>query len=95
MILDPPSTSVGRRKKRWSAPRDYPELIRIMSGLVAPGGALWTATNHRKLTPHRFLNLIEKAMPPGVRLERICPPAVDFPGAGPANQKTFIWRWPT
>ena len=95
VILDPPSTSVGRRKKRWSAPRDYPELIRIASDLVAPGGALWTATNHRKLTPHRFLNLIEKAMPPGVRLERICPPAVDFPGAGPANQKTFIWRWPT
>ena len=54
VILDPPSTSVGKKKKRWSAAKDYPALIRAALPLVAPGGALWTSTNHRGLTPMRF-----------------------------------------
>ena len=59
-------------------------------------GCVWlTATNHRGLTPHKFLKLVQTAIPKGARLERICPPAVDFPGSGAANQKTFIWRYPT
>jgi 23S rRNA (cytosine1962-C5)-methyltransferase len=94
VILDPPSTSVGQRKKRWSARRDYPELVALAAPLVAPGGRLWTATNHRGISPKRFASLVPAGLPAGVRLERICPPAVDFPCDGPAPVKTFVWRFP-
>ncbi|MCA9541936.1 MAG: class I SAM-dependent rRNA methyltransferase, partial [Myxococcales bacterium] len=94
VILDPPSTSVGKRKKRWSAARDYPELVALAMPLVAPGGRLWTATNHRKLDPHAFARLVGRGLPDGCTLERICPPAVDFPCLGPAPVKTFVWRAP-
>lgn len=94
VILDPPSTSVGKKKKRWSAARDYPELVRLAAPLVAPGGALWTATNHRQISPKRFVHLVGSAAPVGAQLERVCPPAVDFPTDGPAPVKTHVWRWP-
>jgi 23S rRNA (cytosine1962-C5)-methyltransferase len=94
VILDPPSTSVGKKKKRWSAARDYPELVRLAAPLVAPGGALWTATNHRQISPKRFVHLVGSAVPPGAQLERICPPAIDYPTDGPAPVKTHVWRWP-
>jgi 23S rRNA (cytosine1962-C5)-methyltransferase len=94
VILDPPSTSVGRRKKRWSAVSDYPGLVEIASQLVAPGGRLWTATNHRQILPRRFAWLVSTGLPAGVRLERVCPPAVDFPCVGSAPVKTLVWRFP-
>ncbi|MCA9547958.1 MAG: class I SAM-dependent methyltransferase, partial [Myxococcales bacterium] len=95
VICDPPSTSVGKRKRRWSAAKDYPELVGLLSPLVAPGGALWAATNHRGVTPARFAELVGRGAPWGAWLERVCPPAVDFPGpAGPAPVKTHVWRWP-
>lgn len=95
VILDPPSTSVGKKKKRWSAARDYPELVRLAAPLVAPGGLLWTATNHRKISPRRFVAMVGSAVPSGARLERVCPPAVDFPTDGPAPVKTHVWRLET
>lgn len=94
VILDPPSTSVGKKKKRWSAARDYPELVRLAAPLVAPGGLLWAATNHRRTTPRRFAHLVQTGLPAGARLERVCPPAVDFPTTGPAPVKTHVWRLP-
>ena len=94
VILDPPSTSVGKKKKRWSAANDYPELVRLAAPLVRPGGMLWTATNHRRISPGKFVHLVSSAVPPGVVLERVCPPAVDFPTDGPASVKTHVWRWP-
>ncbi|MBV69951.1 MAG: hypothetical protein CMH52_01255 [Myxococcales bacterium] len=93
IILDPPSTSVGSKKKRWSARHDYPELVRLATELLAPNGRLWTSTNHRGLKPLQFARLVQKGAP-GLQLERVCPPAVDFPCAGPPNQKTLVWRWP-
>ncbi|MEZ4471983.1 MAG: hypothetical protein R3F60_14550 [bacterium] len=74
MILDPPSTSTGPRKKRWSAARDYPELVALALPLLRPGGALWTVTNHRATPPHRFARKIADALPEGSTLERVCPP---------------------
>lgn len=94
VILDPPSTSVGTTKKRWSAARDYPELVRLALPLVAPGGRLWTATNHRKLTPARFARAVAEGHRGALELERVCPPAVDFPCAGPPPVKTLVWRRP-
>lgn len=92
VILDPPGTSVGTRKKRWSAARDYDALVALAVPLVAPGGRLWTTTNVRKLTPRRFAALVRKGLPADARLERVCPPAVDFVGDGPAGVKTLVWR---
>lgn len=94
VILDPPSTSVGKRKKRWQVDQDYPSLVSMAAPLVAPGGRLWTATNHRRTLPRSFARLASRGLPPGVVLERVCPPAVDFPVLGPAPVKTLVWRWP-
>ncbi len=93
IILDPPSTSVGKKKKRWSAARDYPELVRLVIPLLAEGGRLWTSTNHRGLTPERFARLVVKGIPDRMKLERVCPPAVDFPCLDAAPVKTFCWIW--
>lgn len=95
VILDPPSTSVGKKKRRWSAARDYPELVQLAAPLVAPGGRLWAATNHRQISPRRFAAMVGGALGEGARLERICPPAVDFPTDGPAPVKTHVWRVPS
>lgn len=94
VILDPPSTSVGTTKKRWSAAKHYPELVRLALPLVAPGGRLWTATNHRQLSPARFAHAVTEGHGGALELERVCPPAVDFPCVGPAPVKTFVWRRP-
>lgn len=92
VILDPPSTSVGTTKRRWSAAKDYPELVRLALPLVAPGGRLWTATNHRKSSPERFAALVAQGHGGALTLERVCPPAVDFPCVGAPPVKTFVWR---
>ncbi|MBU1431676.1 class I SAM-dependent methyltransferase [Myxococcota bacterium] len=93
VILDPPSTSVGQRKRRWSAARDYPELVALALPLVAPGGRLWTATNLSKLSPLAFARKVASALPEGAYLERVCPPAVDFPVEKAAfSVKTHVWR---
>ena len=86
---------IGTRKKRWSARKDYPELVRIASELVAPGGQLWTATNHRGIAPTQFARLVERGLPDGVFLERVCPLAEDFPCIGEPHMKMLVWRWPT
>ncbi len=95
VILDPPSTSVGSKKRRWSAARDYADLVRLAAPLVAPGGRLWTATNHRQLTPARFARQVRGGLPEGAFLERVCAPPIDFPcDDAPAPVKTFVWRLP-
>jgi 23S rRNA (cytosine1962-C5)-methyltransferase len=92
IILDPPSTSVGKTKRRWSAKRDYPELIALALPLLAEGGRLFTATNHRQLTPHRFAQLVASALPQHIQLERVCAPSIDFPTNGPMSVKNLIWK---
>lgn len=92
IILDPPSTSVGTKKRRWSAKRDYPELVSLTLPLLAPGGRLFTATNHRQISPARFVQLVGSALPPHIELERVCAPAVDFSVDGPMGVKNLIWK---
>jgi 23S rRNA (cytosine1962-C5)-methyltransferase len=91
VILDPPSTSTAHGK-RWSAGHDYPELVRQALPLVAPGGHLWTITNHRATPLERFARRIAGVLPEGAVLERICPPPLDFPEDGPFLVKTLVWR---
>lgn len=92
IILDPPSTSVGKTKRRWSAKKDYPELVQLALPLLAPGGRLFTATNHRQISPQRFVQLIKGALPMHMELERVCAPSLDFPHDGPMGVKNLIWR---
>ena len=97
IILDPPSTSVGTRRKRWSAVKDYPQLVELALPLLAPGGRIMTATNHRKLTPHKFVSLISDMLPSrdGFILERVCTPGIDYPTDQPLAVKNLIWRAPS
>ena len=100
IILDPPSTSVGKKRKRWSAAKDYGDLVEAVIPLMAPGGALWTCTNHHKLTPAHFAKQVQRALrgagglAADAYLERVRPPSVDFPVDDNPALKTFIWRWP-
>ena len=96
IILDPPSTSVGKKKKRWSAARDYPELVALTLPLLSPGGRLLTCTNSRKLSPYKFARSLEDVMPRsrGFQLERVCAPGIDFPTDDPLPVKNLIWRAP-
>ena len=96
IILDPPSTSVGTKRKRWSAAKDYPQLVELALPLLNPGGRLITATNHRKLTPYKFAKLVSNALPQqsGFYLERVCAPGVDYPTDEPLAVKNLIWRAP-
>ncbi len=97
IILDPPSTSVGKKKKRWSAARDYPELVSLTLPLLNPGGRLLTCTNSRKLTPYKFARSLSEVMPraEGYQLERVCAPGVDFPTDQPLPVKNLVWRAPS
>ena len=92
VILDPPSTSVGARGRRWSAAQDYTALVAAALPLVAPGGRLLTVTNHRGVTPARFFELVSAGLPPDAVLERVGTMPLDFPEVGPPPTKSWIWR---
>ena len=92
VILDPPSTSVGARGRRWSAARDYTDLVRLVAPMVAPGGRLMTVTNHRGVSPARFYDVVSAGLPPESVLERVGAMPIDFPGLGSAPTKSWIWR---
>ena len=89
MILDPPSTSVGKKKKRWSVKNDMAELV----SLAAP---LLTTTNLASLRTEKFGNMCRKGLlDAGVqnpRLERISPMPSDFTSIGPQPVKNLVWR---
>eukprot|EP00536_Pseudo-nitzschia_multiseries_P011002 jgi/Psemu1/27583/gm1.27583_g len=85
VILDPPSSSVGKKKKRWSVNRDMAELVQLAAPLVKKGGLLWTTTNSASLPPIKFATLCQKGFAQAsieAKLERIQPMSVDFPSIG-------------
>ena len=98
VILDPPSSSIGRKKKRWSVKNDMNELVQLAAVLVKKGGLLWTTTNSASLTPVKFARLCKKGLDaagiPNAKLERVQPMPIDFPTVGPQNVKNFVWRIP-
>jgi 23S rRNA (cytosine1962-C5)-methyltransferase len=99
VILDPPSSSVGgRKKKRWSVKNDMDELVALASTLVKKGGLLWTTTNSASIHPIKFARLCRKGLEDAgiksAKLERIQPMPVDFPTVGPQPVKNFVWRIP-
>lgn len=99
VIVDPPSTSVGgKKKKRWSAKKDYDELVFLASKLVKNGGLLWTTTNSATISPVEFARMCEKGLAnagiTSAKLERVAPMPIDFPTIGSPPVKNFIWRMP-
>jgi len=96
VILDPPSSSVGKKKKRWSVNRDMAELVQLAAPLVKKGGLLWTTTNSASLPPLKFANLCQKGFEQAgvesAKLERTQPMSVDFPSIGAPSVKNFVWR---
>jgi 23S rRNA (cytosine1962-C5)-methyltransferase len=97
VILDPPSTSVGQKRKRWSV-KDMNELVALASGLVKPGGLLWTTTNSASMPVAKFASLCRQGLVEAgfsnAKLERIQPMPVDFPSIGPQPVKNLVWRIP-
>ena len=95
VILDPPSSSVGKKKKRWSVRNDMHELVALAAPLVKKGGLLWTTTNSASLSPVKFARSCERGFDQvgcSARLERIQPMPHDFPTIGPQNVKNLVWR---
>jgi len=99
VILDPPSSSVGgRKKKRWSVKNNMDELVALASGLVKSGGLLWTTTNSASIHPFKFARLCKKGLDAGgmnsAKLERIQPMPMDFPSIGTQPVNNLVWRIP-
>ena len=96
VILDPPSSSVGKKKRRWSVRNDMDELVALAAPLVKKGGLLWTTTNSAAIPPIKFARLCKKGLDSAglrsAKLERIQPMPVDFPSIGPNPVKNLVWR---
>lgn len=88
----------GRKKKRWSLKNDMDELVFLASGLVKPGGLLWTSSNSATIHPARFARLCKKGLDKAgladSRLERIQPMPSDFQTIGSQPVKNLVWRIP-
>ena len=98
VILDPPSSSVGKKKRRWSIKNDMDELVALGAPLVKQGGLLWTTTNSAGLSPIKFARLCKRGFDSvgleNAKLERIQPMPVDFPSIGAQPVKNLVWRIP-
>ncbi|KAL7492071.1 hypothetical protein ACHAWT_001404 [Skeletonema menzelii] len=98
VILDPPSTSVGKKKRRWSVKNDMDELVTMAAALVKRGGLLFTTTNSASLRPEKFAKMCKKGLVdagiPDAKLERISPMPLDFPSIGAQPVTNFAWRIP-
>ncbi|KAL7531521.1 hypothetical protein ACHAXR_004092 [Thalassiosira sp. AJA248-18] len=96
VILDPPSTSVGKKKKRWSVKNDMAELVALAAPLVKSDGVLITTTNSASVRPEKFAKMCKKGlMDAGIanaRLERVSPMPSDFSSIGSQPVKNLVWR---
>jgi 23S rRNA (cytosine1962-C5)-methyltransferase len=98
VILDPPSSSIGKKKRRWSVKNDMHELVALAAPLVKEGGLLWTTTNSASMSPMKFARACKRGLDSvgleGAKLERIQPMPVDFPSIGQQPVKNLVWRIP-
>lgn len=99
VILDPPSTSVGgKKKKRWSVKNDMAELVSLAAPLVKSGGLLFTTTNSASLPAEKFAKMCKKGLSDvgaeDARLERVSPMPSDFASVGMQPVKNLVWRVP-
>jgi 23S rRNA (cytosine1962-C5)-methyltransferase len=98
VILDPPSSSVGKKKRRWSVKNDMDELVALAAPLVKEGGLLWTTTNSGSISPVKFARACKRGLDSvgleNTKLEKIQPMPVDFPSIGQQQVKNLVWRIP-
>lgn len=95
VIVDPPSTSVGKKKKRWSIKKDMPALAKLATSCVKPGGQLWTSTNCASLNISKFAGMCNQGIEESGRkftLERVAPMPYDHPTIGQQPVKNLVWR---
>ena len=68
VVVDPPSTSIGTKKKRFSVNKDFGMLVRQSVHLVSPkGGWLILITNLRSMKQARFVEICEEGVRAGGR----------------------------
>lgn len=81
VILDPPTFAAANKPRgirAWRAARDYPALVRAATAVLAPGGAVFAASNSRDLAADSVLaDLVESALPRSPRWLRLPPWPVD------------------
>lgn len=81
VLLDPPTFSRSKESGDFRAESDYPRLMTLASGLLAPGGLLFASTNAARLDPERFLAEIRAGLASVgrcVRAEHYVPQPPDF-----------------
>lgn len=59
VLADPPSFSTSRKGGSFQADKRYPELVKAALRVLAPGGVLIAATNHRGTTREQFLKRLQ------------------------------------
>ena len=82
IVLDPPSYAKVK-KRRFSAMRDYAELLASAAELLAPGGTILCCINHAKVERRRFEQMVREGSHIArreVRALQHCKPGVDHPG---------------
>ena len=97
VILDPPSTSVVRKKKkRWSVKSDMAGLATLAAPLVKSDGLLFT--NSASWWTETFVNMCKKGLiDAGInnaKLERVSPMPSDFSSIGSQPVRNLVWRLP-
>jgi 23S rRNA (cytosine1962-C5)-methyltransferase len=94
VVLDPPSFSTTRRST-FRAARDYADLAELAFGCVAPGGALFASTAHRRIGSARLRASLEQAAGAAGKaiagMEHVAPPGDHPPAPGEMpHLKTFV-----
>jgi 23S rRNA (cytosine1962-C5)-methyltransferase len=86
VILDPPTFGAADRRRgipAWRAVRDYPALVRTAAAVLAPGGAIFAATNTRELAaPDALPRLVSDALGRSPRWLALPPWPVDVTDRG-------------
>jgi 23S rRNA (cytosine1962-C5)-methyltransferase len=93
VILDPPTFGAADRRRRipaWQATRDYPALVRAAVAVLAPGGAVFAASNARALTGDGVLaRLIVEALGRAPHWRPLPPWPVDVTDRGRVTAALF------
>lgn len=86
VILDPPTFSAGdprRGRRPWKASAGYPDLVRGAARVLAPGGAIFAATNAREMaTPGALADVVGQALGGAPSWHALPPWPVDVREAG-------------
>ncbi|WP_234044713.1 class I SAM-dependent rRNA methyltransferase [Haloferula rosea] len=69
IVLDPPTFSRDKNGKVFRVEKDYPRLVELASGCLAPGGTILACTNCRQIDEQGFKRQIRSAFRRPVHLE--------------------------